>query len=44
MQALLGEGAVIVIEGQRVLPEKTQKDGYQFQFATVEEALQDLFA
>ncbi len=34
-----GEGAMIVTEGQRVLPQRTQELGYVFEYPTLEEAL-----
>jgi hypothetical protein len=42
LNLLLGEGAVIVTEGQRVLPETTLADGYHFKYATIDAALQAL--
>lgn len=35
-----GEGASIVTEGQRVLPNRTQQLGYRFQYPTLDAALQ----
>jgi uncharacterized protein (TIGR01777 family) len=40
--ALLGEGAVVVVEGQRVLPEATLERGYRFLFPALEPALAEL--
>lgn len=40
--AVLGEGAYVLTEGQRVLPERTQSAGYQFKYDTVELALANL--
>ena len=37
--AILGEGAYILTEGQRALPERTQSAGYKFKYETVEPAL-----
>lgn len=39
---MLGEGASIVTEGQRVLPERTVNTGYQFRFERIEHALADV--
>ena len=41
LQALLGEGAQVVLQGQRVLPARAQDAGYRFKYATVEPALRD---
>lgn len=37
---LLGEGAIVVTEGQRVLPEATLASGYRFKYASLDAALQ----
>ena len=37
--ALLGEGAVVVTEGQRVLPKRTLETGYRFIYDTIDAAL-----
>jgi uncharacterized protein (TIGR01777 family) len=42
MKAAFGEVATVVLDGQRVLPEKLQALGYQFQFPELEPALRDL--
>jgi uncharacterized protein (TIGR01777 family) len=42
LRALLGEGAVIVLQGQRVLPERTQQLGYRFEFDLLTDALANL--
>jgi len=41
---LLGEGAVVVVEGQRVLPEATHERGYAFVYPTLGGALESLVA
>jgi uncharacterized protein (TIGR01777 family) len=38
-----GEAAILVLEGQRVLPKKLLDAGYAFHFAQVEPALRDIF-
>jgi len=38
----LGEGATILLEGQRVLPRRLLERGFQFRFTTIEEAMKDL--
>ncbi|MDQ6930259.1 MAG: TIGR01777 family oxidoreductase [Candidatus Eremiobacteraeota bacterium] len=40
--AILGEGAIVVTEGQRVLPERTMMAGYTFRFSEVGAALANL--
>jgi uncharacterized protein (TIGR01777 family) len=40
---MLGEGAVVVTEGQRVLPERTLATGYRFRFAEIATAFAALF-
>jgi len=42
LQALLGEGATVVLEGQRVLPARTQAAGFEFKFADVGSALRNI--
>jgi uncharacterized protein (TIGR01777 family) len=40
--AILGEGAVMLLEGQRVLPRRTQELGYRFRFDALKDALANL--
>jgi len=42
LKALLGEGATVVLEGQRVLPEKALKEGFEFEFKDIDNALADI--
>jgi uncharacterized protein len=42
LRALLGEGAQIVLEGQRVLPKRTEALGYRFRFTDIKDALANL--
>ncbi|HET6276611.1 MAG TPA: TIGR01777 family oxidoreductase [Candidatus Cybelea sp.] len=42
LRALLGEGAEIVLRGQRVLPQRTQELGYRFEFERLTDALANL--
>ncbi len=45
LQIMLGEGAQMAIEGQRVLPKRiTQERGYSFVFPAIEGALENLLA
>jgi uncharacterized protein (TIGR01777 family) len=41
--ALLGEGAYVITQGQRVLPQQTVASGYVFRFPELDAALADLF-
>jgi len=41
---ILGEGAIVVVEGQRVLPEATQERGYAFTYPTLDGALAALLS
>jgi uncharacterized protein len=40
----LGEGATLVLDGQRVLPARAEAEGYGFRFPSLEAALTDLLA
>jgi uncharacterized protein (TIGR01777 family) len=40
---VLGEGAVVVTEGQRVLPARTVETGYRFAYETIDRAFAALF-
>ncbi len=42
LRMVLGEGADILLTGQRVLPERTQAEGYRFRFSTLSDALADV--
>jgi hypothetical protein len=42
LQTLLGEGASVVSEGQRVLPGRTQKQGFVFQYPDVDSAMRQI--
>jgi hypothetical protein len=42
LRAMLGEGADLLIQGQRVLPARTQELGYRFKFDTLDAALADI--
>lgn len=43
LRLLYGEGATVVLDGQRVIPQRTQAEGYTFAFGTLESALANLF-
>lgn len=42
LELLLGDAAKVVLEGQQVLPKRTEKQGFQFQYATVKPALEEV--
>jgi uncharacterized protein (TIGR01777 family) len=42
LRAALGEGATILLSGQRVLPERTLESGYIFRFTALDDALRNL--
>ncbi|WP_044895129.1 TIGR01777 family oxidoreductase [Bacillus alveayuensis] len=42
LRLLLGEMSILVLEGQRVFPEKLQKFRFNFSFSSLEEALYDI--
>jgi uncharacterized protein len=42
LRTLLGDFGRILLEGQRVIPERLLESGYRFRFATIEEALRNL--
>ncbi len=44
LSLVLGEGAVVVTEGQRVLPQATLAGGYQFRYPSIDEALTAIVA
>jgi uncharacterized protein len=39
LQALLGEAAILALEGQKVLPKKAEQGGFQFQYPAIDLAL-----
>ena len=40
LEALLGEGALLVLEGQQVLPKRLEASGFQFRYPDLKSALQ----
>ncbi len=42
IEALLGDGAVVVLKGQKVLPERTQAAGFSYGYMTARAALADV--
>jgi hypothetical protein len=44
LEALLGEGAKVVLEGQQVLPKRTTNYGFKYRYPTVKQALAEILA
>ncbi|XHX77965.1 MAG: TIGR01777 family oxidoreductase [Stenomitos frigidus ULC029] len=44
LEALLGDGAKVVLEGQQVLPKRTQAMSFQYQYPTVRQAVTDILS
>ncbi len=44
IEALLGDGAIVVLEGQRVLPKKLQSKGFDYQHPTIDGAVKAVIA
>jgi len=42
LEVLLGDAAHVVLEGQQVLPKRTQDSGFSYQYTTVKPALDDI--
>lgn len=42
LEAMLGDGAIVVLEGQQVLPKRTLADGFEYQYPTVKDALEEI--
>ena len=40
VRALLGEGATVVLDGQRVLPKRAEALGFEFEYKTVDQAME----
>ncbi|MDX8047663.1 TIGR01777 family oxidoreductase [Gracilibacillus sp. S3-1-1] len=43
LRTLLGEMSMLIISGQKVIPEKARQFGYQFQYETITEALAEIY-
>jgi hypothetical protein len=39
IEALLGDGAIVVLEGQQVLPKRVLEQGFEFDYQTIDQAL-----
>ena len=44
VEALLGDGAKVVLEGQQVLPKRTQSIGFQYQYPVLKQALEQVLS
>lgn len=44
IEALLGDGAIVVLEGQQVLPKRTQATEFQYQYPALKIALEEVLA
>ncbi len=44
LEALLGEAAKVVLEGQEVLPKHTQASGFQYQYPLIKQALEEILS
>ncbi len=44
IEALLGDGAIVVLQGQEVLPKRTIASGFEYQYPTVKPALQEILS
>jgi uncharacterized protein (TIGR01777 family) len=42
LEMLLGDGAIVVLEGQQVLPKHTQEAGFHYQYPTLKQALEEV--
>jgi uncharacterized protein len=42
LEALLGDGAIVVLEGQQVLPNRTLSTGYKYQYTDLQSALVEI--
>ena len=42
LEILLGDGAIVVLEGQQVMPQKTQSTGFDYQYAELKPALAEI--
>lgn len=44
LEALLGDGAQVVLQGQQVLPKRTESSGFKFTYPTVKPALEEILS
>jgi uncharacterized protein len=44
LEMLLGDAAQVVLQGQQVLPKRTQASGFEYQYPTVKQALAEILS
>jgi len=44
IEALLGDGAIVVLEGQQVLPKRTVETGFEYKYPNLQSALRQILA
>ena len=44
LELLLGDGAKVVLEGQKVLPKQTLASGFQYQYPNLKSALEEILS
>lgn len=44
LEALLGDGAMVVLDGQQVLPKRTLSNGFNYQYSTLKSALEQILS
>ncbi|MBC1222998.1 TIGR01777 family protein [Nostoc sp. UCD121] len=44
IEALLGDGAIVVLEGQQVLPKRTVETGFEYKYPNLQSALKQILA
>jgi NAD dependent epimerase/dehydratase family enzyme len=42
IEAILGDGAKVVLEGQQVLPKRTLESGFEYQYPNLQSALTEI--
>ncbi len=43
LKLVLGEGSTVVLEGQRVMPNRLLQDGFNFRFVKIQDAFEEIF-
>jgi hypothetical protein len=44
IEAILGDGAKVVLEGQQVLPKRTLESGFEYQYPNLQSALTQILS
>ncbi|MGL4882023.1 MAG: DUF1731 domain-containing protein, partial [Waterburya sp.] len=42
LEILLGDGAIVVLQGQQVIPQRTQATGFNYQYSELKPALAEI--